>query len=69
MFPAGRLEDHIRELCARASASADMDLTSLLFELQLATHEYVRRLENRTSANLLNFPELLIERRKATEPE
>ncbi len=68
MLPARRLEDHIRELCARASSTEDTDLTSVLFELQLAMHEYTRRLGNRTSANLLNFPELSIERRKA-EPE
>ncbi len=64
MPPARRLEDRIRELCAHLSCASEADLVVILSELQAAITEYIRRVENKTSATILSFPNVLRERRK-----
>jgi hypothetical protein len=47
-----RLEDRIRDLCAKAVASSDsLELTSVVEELRAALHEHAERLRQR-----LQFP-------------
>lgn len=65
MPPARRIEDRIRELCARLKCAPDRELAQILSELTAATHEYTRRTENRISATILTWRTVLPERRKA----
>ena len=39
-----RLEDRVRELCSKALAARDHELTAILAELQAALHEHSERL-------------------------
>jgi hypothetical protein len=64
MPPARRLEDRIRELCADLSCASEAELVGILSELQAAITEYIRRVDNKTSAIILNFPNFPRERRK-----
>ena len=65
-MPARRLEDRIRQLCARAIVPKEPDIPTSLAELRLAIHEHVLRLTNlTTAATVAGRPELIRERRRA----
>lgn len=66
MQPGRRIEDQIRELCARASFASDKELELILSELQVAMNEYGRRLENKLSAVILHWVDPFVERRRKT---
>lgn len=44
MMPGRRLEDRIRELCAKAATSSDAETVQVLQELRRALHEHARHL-------------------------
>jgi hypothetical protein len=59
-----RLEDRIRELCARALYAKDPEWSTVIVQLQGAIREHVLRLENLTAAATVGRkPELVRERR------
>jgi hypothetical protein len=60
-----RLEDRIRELCRLAASSPNHQVAPIISELDIALTEYIRRIDNKVSASVLNFPDVPIERRKA----
>jgi hypothetical protein len=49
---ARRLEDRIRELCARAVAAKDAELGTIFFALQDSLHEHNNRLRKLAAAKL-----------------
>ena len=57
-----RLEDRIRELCARALHLEEPELTATIRELQTTIHEYLLRLSNIDIATNMR-PDLLLDRR------
>ncbi|MGA9470878.1 MAG: hypothetical protein WBV36_00365 [Terriglobales bacterium] len=65
MPPARRIEDRIRELCARIKSAPDAELVHILSELRVATHECTRRTGNKVSATVLSWRTILPERRKS----
>ena len=64
---ARRLDDRIRELCARLVGSSECrDVNQILSELKVALHESIERLRGRAAAGLngrRDFPE---DKRKAS---
>ena len=42
--PYRRLEDRIRELCARAASSEDSEFPIVMSELRSAMHEHIRKI-------------------------
>jgi hypothetical protein len=64
MAPSRRIEDRIRDLCARLESAPECELVQILSELHATTHEYTRRTENRISATILSWRTLPPERRK-----
>jgi hypothetical protein len=65
-MPARRLEDRIRELCARALYEKGPDWTTTIGELRLAIQEHTLRINNlAAAATVANQPELIRERRGA----
>ncbi len=63
-MPARRLEDRIRELCARALIERGPDFVTTMHELQRAIQEHVLRITNlTTAATVAGKPHLLRERR------
>ncbi len=44
MMPGRRLEDRIRELCAKAATASDAEIVQVLQELRHALHEHARNL-------------------------
>ncbi len=63
-MPARRLEDRIRELCARALYQKGTEWKATLRELQLAIQEHSLRLSNLTTAATIGRkPHLVRERR------
>jgi len=64
VMPARRLEDRIRELCARALWEKGPDWVTTIHELQLAIQEHALRVSNLTTAATVGGqPHLLRERR------
>lgn len=64
-MPNRRLEDRIRELCARALYERGRPCESVVHQLQLAIHEHTLRLANMaTAATVGGKPEIFIERRE-----
>ena len=62
--PARRLEDRIRELCARALYTREREWSHIMRELQSAIQEHTRRVANLTTAATLGRrPDLVCERR------
>ena len=59
-----RIEDKIRELCSQLT-KANGDFDRVLAELRLAITEHTRRINNKTSATVLSWPEYPRERRRA----
>ena len=43
-MPGRRLEDRIRELCAKAASASDAETVPILQELRQALHEHARHL-------------------------
>lgn len=64
VMPARRLEDRIRELCARALFEKGPDWVATVHELQSAIQEHGLRVANlTTAATVAGQPQLLRERR------
>ena len=65
-MPARRLEDRIRELCARALYVQEPEWSATIYELQSAIQEHARRVTNLTAAaTVANQPHLVRERRSS----
>ena len=65
-MPARRLEDRIRELCARALYANGLEWAAILGDLQLAIQEHTLRIANLASAaTVAKKPELIQERRNS----
>jgi hypothetical protein len=63
-MPARRLEDRVRELCARTLIERGPDFVATVHELQRAIQEHVLRIANlTTAATVAGKPHLLRERR------
>jgi hypothetical protein len=63
-MPTRRLEDRIRELCARALIEKEPAWTTTVHELQLAIREHIMRMTNKaTAATVVGKPEVFNERR------
>jgi len=64
-MPTRRLEDRIRELCARALIEKGTDFAGTIHELQSAIQEHVLRVANlTTAATVAGRPHLMRERRE-----
>ena len=64
-MPGRRLEDKIRELCARAVYEEGHRWRATLGELQLAIEEHVPKVANATAAaTVIGRPDVVRERRK-----
>ncbi len=64
-MPARRLEDRIRELCARALYERDPQWSATLIQLQLAIQEHSLRVANACTGSIVTGKPLIIERRQA----
>ena len=65
-MPSRRLEDRIRELCARIVCEKDAQWENAVHELQRMSHEHCLRLDNMTTAAVaVGKPEVFVERRHA----
>ena len=53
-MPSRRLDDRIRELCAKASRASDSEVEEILRDLKAALAEHTRRLRKMAARNLLN---------------
>ena len=63
-MPSRRLEDRIRELCARVLYEAGTDWQKTVHQLQLAIQEHSLRLRNKAAAATVGGkPDVMIERR------
>ena len=51
-MPSRRLEDRIRQLCAKAVAAPESDLEPVITELKLALHEHTERLRKLAALKL-----------------
>lgn len=65
-MPARRLEDRIREIASRIAVSMNDELSDLLADLQRAIPEYALRVQNKTTATVLAWPEFPRDRRRAS---
>ena len=64
-MPARRLEDRIRELCARALIEKGPSFSATIHELQNAIQEHVLKISNLTTmATVAGRPHLVRERRE-----
>ena len=64
LMPARRLEDRIRDLCARALHEEGQEWAATIHELQAAIQEHGLRVANLTStATVAGRPEFIAERR------
>ena len=65
-MPARRLEDRIRELCARVLYEKGPDWGATVHELQLAIQDHMLRVANLTAvATVAGKPEAMRERRRS----
>ena len=65
-MPARRLEDRIRELCARVLYVKEPEWSTVVFELQSAIQEHALRVANlNASVTVAGMSELIRERRNA----
>ena len=63
-MPTRRLEDRIRELCARALYEKDTQWTATIRELQAMIEEHALRVANVTAAaTVVGKREIMVERR------
>jgi hypothetical protein len=67
-MPTRRLEDRIRELCARVLYENGTDWQKTVHQLQLSIQEHSLRLTNKTAAATVGGkPDVIIERRDRSE--
>jgi len=67
-MPTRRLEDRIRELCARVVYENGTEWQKTVHKLQLAIQEHSLRLTNKTAAATVGGkPDVIIERRERSE--
>jgi hypothetical protein len=64
-MPTRRLEDRVRELCARALDEKDPEWSATIHQLQLAIHEHILRVANTSTGAVVTGKPLVIERRQA----
>lgn len=65
-MPSRRLEDRIRELCARAVYTKGAEWEAILGELRVAIQEHLLRLANLAAAAIVaGRPEVVKERRRS----
>lgn len=64
-MPARRLEDRIRELCARALYEREPQWTATIVELQLAIQEHALRVTNANTGSVMTGKPVIVERRQA----
>ena len=64
-MPARRLEDRIRELCARALFERDPQWSATIHTLQLAIQEHALRVTNANAASVVGGKPVIVERRQA----
>ena len=64
-MPARRLEDRIRELCARALFEREPEWRGTIHELQLAIHEHALRVSNAATGTVVSGQRLIRERRES----
>jgi hypothetical protein len=62
-MPTRRLEDRIRELCARALFEKDPQWSATVHQLQLAIQEHALRVTNANAASVVSGKPMVIERR------
>ncbi len=62
-MPARRLEDRIRELCARALFERDPQWSTTIQQLQLAIQEHAMRVTNANAASMVKGKPVIVERR------
>jgi len=58
-----RLEDRIRQLCGSVASCSGPELANTLSKLETAMSEYMLRIQNRSAAVVLGWPDLPRERR------
>ena len=64
-MPARRLEDRIRELCARALYEKEPQWSATIHQLQSAIQEHALRVANASTGAVVTGRPLVIERRQA----
>jgi len=64
-LPGRRIEDRIRELCARIAVAPSEEVATILSELEIAMCEHARRLDNKTTATVIAWPESPRDRRRS----
>lgn len=64
-MPTRRLEDRIRELCARALFEREPQWSTTIRELQSAIHEHALRVSNITTGTVVTGQPLIRERRES----
>jgi hypothetical protein len=64
-MPYRRLEDRIRELCAKALMAQDAEMDTIFVALQLALREHVARLRKLAATNLASAERNLPPERRA----
>ena len=62
-MPARRLEDRIRELCARALFEKEPEWSATIHQLQLAIQEHALRVTNANAASIVSRKPMVVERR------
>jgi len=63
-MPTRRLEDRIRELCARALYEKEPEWGVTVIELQMAIHEHMLRIANLSTGAITAGRPLITERRQ-----
>ena len=63
-MPARRLEDRIRELCARALFETEPKWSATIHQLQSAIEEHALRVNNANTASVVSRQPVVIERRR-----
>ncbi|HWZ75760.1 MAG TPA: hypothetical protein VNX87_04435 [Candidatus Sulfotelmatobacter sp.] len=63
-MPTRRLEDRIRELCARALYEKEPAWSVTIHQLQMAIHEHVLRVSNASTGAVVTGRPLITERRQ-----
>jgi len=64
-MPSRRLEDRIRELCARALFEREPQWSGTIRQLQVAIHEHALRVSNTTMGTVISGQPLIRERRES----
>ncbi|HXJ85990.1 MAG TPA: hypothetical protein VMS18_04185 [Candidatus Binatia bacterium] len=64
-MPTRRLEDRIRELCARVLCEKEPQWSATIHQLQLAIQEHAQRVSNANTGSVVTGKPLITERREA----